>query len=97
MVFFIDDLFLRTLGLSLPPFDMLWLMERLHDYAYQTTAQENLQRINNLIKENRLLYELGEITREEYESVVKKLNNERKIVVQENGTNLHYRINILGP
>jgi len=96
MVFFIDDMFLRALGLSLPPFDMVWVMERLHDYASQTMAQENLQKINDSIKEKRLLYELGEMTREEYEAAAEKLNNQRKIVNQENRTNLRYRINILG-
>ena len=96
MVFFIDDMFLRMLGLSIPPFDMIWIMELLHDYASQTMAQENLQQINGSVKENRLLYELGEITGEEYEAVVEKLNNQRKIINQENRTNLHYRINILG-
>ena len=96
MVFFIDDMFLRMLGLSIPPFDMIWIMELLHEHASQTMAQENLQRVNNLIKEKRLLYELGEVTREEYETEVEKLNHQRKILNQERGMNLHYRINILG-
>lgn len=96
MVFFIDDLFLRTLGLSLPPFDMLWLMERLRDYAYQTAAHENLQKIDNRIKENRIFYELGEITREEYEAAVKELSSKRKIIDQENRANIRYKINVLG-
>lgn len=96
MVFIIDDMFLRMLGLSIPPFDMIWIMELLHDYASQTMTEENLEKVNNSIKENRLLYELGEITGEEYEAAVEKLNNQRKIVNQENRTDLRYRINILG-
>jgi hypothetical protein len=96
MVFFIDDIFLRMLGFSIPPFDMIWLMELLYNYSYQTMTQENLERINNLIKENRLLYELGEKIREEYETTAEKLNYQRKILDQEKGINLNYRINALG-
>ena len=29
----IDDLLLRTLGLSLKPFDLIWIMELMKDYA----------------------------------------------------------------
>ncbi len=96
MVFFIDDIFLRMLGLSIPPFDMIWLMDLLSDYSYKTMTQENLEKINNLTKEKRLLYELGEITREEYETAVEKLNHQRKILNQEKAINLNYRINVLG-
>ena len=96
MVFIIDDMFLRMLGISIPPFDMIWIMKLLHDHASQTMTEENLEKVNNSIKENRLLYELGEITGEEYEAAVEKLNNQRKIVNQENRTDLCYRINILG-
>lgn len=95
MVFFIDDAFLRMLGISIPPFDMIWMMELLRDYAYQIRGQENQQKINNLMKENRLLYELGEITREEYEAVNGQLNHQRKINNRENSLNLRYKIDIL--
>jgi len=71
-------------------------MEMLRDYSYQTMVGENLKRINNLIKENRLLYELGELTKEKYETAVGRLNRQRKIINQEKATNVHYRINILG-
>jgi len=96
VVFFIDDILLRMLGFSIPPFDMVWMVELLRDYSHQTMTQESLQRVNNSIKEERLLYELGEVTQEEYETEVEKLNHQRKILNQEKGVNLHYRINILG-
>jgi hypothetical protein len=65
--FFVDDLFLEMLGLSMPPFDMIWLMETIIDYADEGRVKENQQRINSGLKENRLLFELGEISKEEYE------------------------------
>jgi len=96
MVFFIDDLFLRMLGFSIPPFDTIWLMETIRDYAEDVRQEENQQRISNKIKENRLLYELGEITREEYERRNRKLNHQRKMSNRIKGTNLNQRISILG-
>jgi hypothetical protein len=75
---------------------MIWMMELLHNYSYKTMAQENSEKITNSIKENRLLYELGEITSEEYATAVEKLNHQRKILHQEKGINLNYRVNMLG-
>jgi len=96
MVFFVDDLFLRTLGISIPPFDMIWLMETIRDYVEDVRQEENQQKINKKIKENRLLYELGEITKEEYETRNRELNRQRKMNKRINRTNLNQRINILG-
>lgn len=64
-MFLIDDLLLRGLGLSIKPFDMLWLLELMRDYALK--EKYNIKRINNQIKENRLLFEIGEVTEEEYQ------------------------------
>ena len=96
MPFFIDDIFLRMLGFSIPPFDMIWLMETIRDYVEEVRAEETQQRINNKIKENRLLYELGEITKEEYERRNGELNHQRQMNNRINRTNLNQRINILG-
>jgi len=81
MVFFIDDLFLRMLGFSIPPFDMIWLMETIRDYVENIRQAEIQQKISSKIKENRLLYELGEITREEYERRNRELNHQRKMML----------------
>jgi transcription elongation GreA/GreB family factor len=75
-------------GFSLPPFDMIWLMETISDHANKTWVKENQQRINNKIRENRLLFELGEITREEYDKRNKVLNNQRLMYKHVNGTQL---------
>ena len=96
MPFLIDDLLLRTLGLSIPPFDMLWLIETVTDYVENVRQEESQQKINRKIKENRLLYELGEITREEYERRSRELNQQLKISKLKNNTNLNKRISLLG-
>jgi hypothetical protein len=96
MPFFIDDIFLRMLGISIPPFDMIWLLETIRDYVEGVIGEETQQKINNKIKENRLLYELGEITKEEYERRNMELNNKRKINNRINRMNLNQRVNILG-
>ena len=96
MPFFIDDIFLRMLGISIPPFDMIWLMETILDYVEDIGEKESHEKITNKIKENRLLYELGEITKEEYEKRNEELNNKVQMNNRINRTNLNKRINILG-
>jgi uncharacterized membrane protein len=96
MPFFIDDIFLRMLGISIPPFDMIWLMETILDYVEDIREKESHEKINNKIKENRLLYELGEVTKEEYERRNGELNHQRKMNNRINRMNLNQRINILG-
>lgn len=96
MPFLIDDLLFRTLGISIPPFDMLWLIETITDYVENVRQEESQQKINRKIKENRLLYELGEITKEEYERRSRELNKRLKISKLKNNTNLNKRISLLG-
>lgn len=75
-MFLIDDLLLRAAGISLKPFDMIWMLELLRNYALQ--EKYNLKKIGNQIKENRLLFEIGEITKEDYEEKNKLLMEERE-------------------
>lgn len=96
MPFLIDDIFLRMLGISIPPFDMIWLMETIVDYVEDVREKESHEKITNKIKENRLLYELGEITKEEYEKRNRELNNKLQMNNLINRTNLNKRINTLG-
>ena len=95
-MFFIDDMLLRALGLSIPPFDMIWVMETLVNYAEDLLEEETQKEVSNNLKENRLLYELGEITREEYEQKNKELTHEFKKIEKINRLNLRQRINLLG-
>jgi len=84
------------LGFSIPPFDMIWLMETIRDYVENVREKETHEKINNKIKENRLLYELGEMTKEEYERRNGELNHKLRMNNRINRTNLNQRINILG-
>ena len=95
MPFLIDDICLRMLGISIPPFDMIWLIETIRDYVEEIRAEETQQRINNKIKENRLLYELGEIAKEEYERRNSELNHQLKVNKRINRMDLNQRINLL--
>jgi hypothetical protein len=96
MPFLIDDVLLRTLGLSVPPFDMIWLLETITDYAENARQEENQQKINRRIKENRLLFELGQITKEEYERRSRELNQQLKTSKLANNANLNKSIKLLG-
>jgi len=73
-MFFIDDLLLRATGISLKPFDMIWMLELMRDYSLK--EKYNLKRINNQIKGNRLLFEIGEICEEEYKEKHERLLEE---------------------
>ena len=55
---------------------MIWMLELLRNYALQ--EKYNIQKIGSQIKENRLLFEMGEITKEEYEKEKELLLEERK-------------------
>jgi len=83
------------LSVSLPPFDMIWLIETIRDYVEEIREKETQQKINNKIKENRLLYELGEITKEEYERRNRELNYQRKMNKRIDIMDLNQRINLL--
>ncbi|MDI6708609.1 MAG: gas vesicle protein GvpG [Candidatus Thermoplasmatota archaeon] len=94
MPFFVDDAFLRMLGISIPPFDMIWLVEQIRDHTLQEVY--NPDKINDQLKENRLLYEFGEISKEEYERRNNLLNHNLKIANRVNSMNLNKRMDILG-
>ena len=81
----IDDLILRAFGISLKPFDLIWIMELMNDYALK--EKYNLKKINNQIKENNLLFEIGEISKEEYDEK-KELLTERLIKAKQIMENL---------
>ncbi len=63
-MFFIEDLFLRFFGVSLKPVDMVWILELINDYALK--ERYDLKEIKNQLKENRMLFELGEVKEDEY-------------------------------
>lgn len=55
---------------------LIWLSELMRDYALK--EKYNVEAINNQIKENRLLFEIGEITKEEYKEKHELLLGELK-------------------
>ena len=95
MVFLIDDILFRALGFSIPPFDMIWLMETIEDYARGILRDDIQKWVIDSLKENRLLYELGEITREEYENKNLDLNQRLKEIEKVNRVNIEHRVNLL--
>jgi len=93
-MFIVDDILLRQIGVSIPGLDLLWTIEQIRNFAYKEFY--NPEKIKNNIKENRLLYEFGEVERDEYE----RTNNEllRKLRMAEKGQemNLGARNDLLG-
>lgn len=81
-MFIVDDLMLRALGISIKPFDTIWLMELMRDYALK--EKYNIKMINNRIKENRLLFEIGELTekefKEKHEPLLEELERAKEIM-----------------
>lgn len=93
MILLIDDIFLRMVGVSLGPLDLIWILEQIRDYAYQEAY--NLEKITEEMKENDLLYELGEITEEEYERRRSELMERLKLAKRIEETGLEERMGIL--
>ena len=94
MPFIMDDIFLRMLGISIPPFDIIWLLEQIRDIAVREAYDP--EKIGDAIKENRLLYELGEITKEEYERKHAELTEMLKLAQRAREMDLEHRVDILG-
>jgi len=93
-MFFIDDMLLRSLGINLPGLDMIWTVEQIQKFALK--GYYNPEKIKNQIKETRLLYEFGEMSRQEYEQknsdLMHKLDMAERIVEM----NLNSKVDILG-
>jgi hypothetical protein len=77
-MFIIDDLILRSLGISMQPgLDMIATMEEIQKLANK--EMYNPEKIKSKIKENRLLYEFGELTQEDYEKINARLMHDLRI------------------
>ncbi|MGA9099076.1 MAG: gas vesicle protein GvpG [Methanotrichaceae archaeon] len=93
-MFFVDDLLLRSLGISVPGLDLIWTVEQIQKFARKELY--NPEKIKNQLKENRLLYEFGELTREDYEKKNSELMRKLKLAEKAEDMNLSMRIDILG-
>jgi hypothetical protein len=93
-MFIIDDILLRSIGISLPGLDMIWTLEQIQKFALK--GYYNPEKIKNQIKETRLLYEFGELDRQEYEQknseLLHKLDLAQKVLEMDLGT----KMDILG-
>ncbi|MBU2637366.1 MAG: hypothetical protein KJ955_00145 [Nanoarchaeota archaeon] len=78
----VDDLLLGAVKETLKPFDIVWLLGLIRDYALK--EKYNLEKINNEIKENRLLFEIGDVSEEEYKekhgALLEKRETTKKII-----------------
>ena len=90
----IDDIVLRALGISIPSLDMFWIFEQIYKFAYK--EMYNPEKIKNQIKENRLLYEFGETTKDEYERTNSELMHKLRLALKASEMNLVQRMDLLG-
>ncbi|MBC7079954.1 MAG: gas vesicle protein GvpG [Methanothrix sp.] len=79
-MFVIDDLLLRSIGISVPGLDLIWTLEQIRGYAQRELY--NPERIRNQIKETRLLYEFGEMGHEDYLERTEQLMQRLRIAEQ---------------
>ncbi len=93
-MFIIDDIFLRQAGISIPGLDMIWTFEQIRNFAYKELY--NPEKIKNKIKENRMFYEFGEITKDEYEKTYAELMRQLKMAERGEEMDLGVRTDILG-
>jgi hypothetical protein len=93
-MFFIDDILLRSIGISLPGLDMIWTLEQIQGFALK--GYYNPEKIKNQIKETRLLYEFGELDRQEYERKNSELLHKLDVAQKVLDMNLSSKMDILG-
>ncbi|KQC15636.1 MAG: hypothetical protein APR56_13255 [Methanosaeta sp. SDB] len=91
-MFLIDDILLRSLGFSIPGLDMFWLFEQILYF----TRKEMYDQIKDKLKENRMLYELGEISNDDYTRINARLVRQLKLAEKARDMNLGVRTDILG-
>lgn len=92
-MFILDDILLRMLGISVPGLDFFSTLELVKNIAYKELY--NPEKIKNKIKENQMLYEFGEISRNEFEETKSKLMEQLKFVERFKEMNLSARIDII--
>lgn len=93
-MFIIDDLLLDQFGIRIPGLNLIWTLEQIRDFALREMYDP--EKVKSNIKENRMLFELGEMTTDEYEKTNAKLLQELKLAEREAEMNLSIRTDILG-
>lgn len=93
-MFILDDLILRSLGISILPFDIIALFELIREFTYKEAYDP--EKIKGMIKENRLFFELGEMTEEEYKRIDDDLKEKLELGTRAREMKLDNRVDILG-
>jgi hypothetical protein len=92
-MFILDDFLLRMLGISIPGLDLISTLELVKNLAYKELY--NPEKIKNNIKENQMLYEFGEISRDDFEETKSRLMEQIKFIERFEEMNIGVRIDIL--
>ena len=93
-MFIIDDLLLEQFGIKIPGLSLIWTLEQIRDFAFREMYDP--EKVKNKIKENRMLFEFGEVSRDEYEKNNIKLLQELKLAQRGAQMNINVRTDILG-
>lgn len=88
----IDDLILRSIGITIPGLDLIYTLEIIRDFAFKELY--NPEKVKNGLKENQMLYEFGEISRAEFEEARSKLMEKLKFAERFEEMNLSVRSDI---
>lgn len=92
-MFLLDDFVLRALGISIPGWDFFWLLRLIRDYAFR--EMYNPEEVKDRIKENRMLYEFGELSEEAYREKETELLEKLRLARRVEEMNLKTRTDIL--
>jgi hypothetical protein len=92
-MFILDDFLLPMLGISIPGLNLFSTLEIIRNYAYKELY--NPEKVKNEIKENQMLYEFGEISKEEFEETKSRLMERLKFIERCEEMNLSVRTDIL--
>ena len=85
---------MRELGIEIPGLSLLWTMEEIREFALKELY--NPEKIQGQIKENRMLYELEEVSLEEYERTNAELLRKLQLAQRSDEMNIRARSDILG-
>jgi len=73
-MFLFDDILMSMMGVSVPGLNLFSTLELVKDLAYKELYDPEI--IRNEIKENRMLYEFGDISEEAYNTRKTELMNQ---------------------
>ena len=92
-MFILDDFLLRMLGVSVPGLDFISTLELVKSLAYKELY--NPEKVKNKIKENQMLYEFGEVSKDNFEETKSRLIEQLKFMERFEEMNLSVRTDIL--